>query len=94
MPMEFPFAPLAGRVHKLPFLKAALAFTKAILISEPKKKALLSLNFPLCNGVYYVAQGGANRLLNYHHPSRSQCYALDVTKKKTPPGIFVKEHLK
>ena len=47
---------------------AALAFTWAILISEPKNQALLNLNFPLCNGVYYVAQGGANRLLNYLPP--------------------------
>ena len=77
------FLPAVGvRVGWWPALLtiAALAFTWAILISEPKNQAHLNLNFPLCNGVYYVAQGGANRLLNYHYPSRSQCYALDVTR--------------
>lgn len=40
----------------------------------------VSLHFPLCCGSYAIAHGGSNVLLNYHHPSRTQRYALDIVK--------------
>lgn len=40
--------------------------------------ACLDLAVPLAGGVYFVAHGGAERILNYHHPSDSQRYALDI----------------
>ena len=39
----------------------------------------VDLHFPL-RGVYAVAHGGSNLLLNAHHLSREQRYALDIVK--------------
>lgn len=38
------------------------------------------LAFPLQDGRYYVAQGGASLLLNHHHRHRAQRYAVDVVE--------------
>ncbi|MCF6192499.1 MAG: M23 family metallopeptidase, partial [Candidatus Hydrothermae bacterium] len=40
----------------------------------------VDLHFPLRGGVYAVAHGGSNLLLNAHHPSREQRYAPDMVK--------------
>ncbi len=36
------------------------------------------LSFPLKNGTFYVAQAGSSALINYHHSSESQTYAIDI----------------
>jgi len=42
---------------------------------------VLELEFPLRGGTFYVAHGGASRLLNYHRiSSRSQRFAVDIVK--------------
>ncbi len=38
------------------------------------------LSFPLRSGVYYVGQGGNTRIINQHHASKAQRYALDIVK--------------
>jgi hypothetical protein len=38
----------------------------------------VELSFPLQDGVSYVGQGGASRLLNHHHVNRAQAYAVDI----------------
>lgn len=43
-------------------------------------EAPVALDFPLSNGTFYVVQGGASYLLNYHRVSASQKFALDITK--------------
>jgi hypothetical protein len=40
----------------------------------------VDLSSPLKDGPYYVAHGGNATLLNYHHRSRSQAYALDIAQ--------------
>lgn len=40
----------------------------------------LALDFPLKNGTFYIAQAGSSTLVNYHHPSAPQIYALDVVQ--------------
>lgn len=40
----------------------------------------VELVFPLRAGTYYVAQGGSSAVLNHHHPSRTQRYALDLVR--------------
>jgi hypothetical protein len=46
----------------------------------PASPPAVELRFPLKAGMYVVAQGGSHVLLNAHHPSREQRYALDVVK--------------
>lgn len=46
-------------------------------LSYPEEEAV-ELAFPLHSGVYVIGQGGGHVLLNQHHPSPSQRYALDV----------------
>lgn len=43
---------------------------------------IVSLQFPLKNGNYYIASGGSNRVLNNHfnRGSKSQRYAIDINK--------------
>lgn len=43
----------------------------------------LPLDFPLRGGRFYVVQGGASWLLNYHHGNKAQRFALDLTKLST-----------
>lgn len=40
----------------------------------------VELDFPLKNGVFYVAQGGGNLLLNHHHEMNAQKYAIDIVQ--------------
>jgi murein DD-endopeptidase MepM/ murein hydrolase activator NlpD len=47
-------------------------------------------DFPLKNGVYYVANGGSTIVVNVHNPAPAQRYALDIGKLNpqhdlTPP---------
>ncbi len=41
-------------------------------------EAPVQMRSPLDDGEYYVAQGGSSTLINYHHRSRSQRFALDI----------------
>ncbi len=40
----------------------------------------LQCRFPLSGGVYYVAHGGSDSLINYHFAHAAQRYALDIVK--------------
>jgi hypothetical protein len=40
----------------------------------------IDLGFPLKNGLYHVAQGGSNILVNVHYANRRQRFALDIVK--------------
>ncbi|MFB5660282.1 M23 family metallopeptidase [Alteribacillus sp. HJP-4] len=40
----------------------------------------IELVYPLENGTYYVAHGGAHTQMNYHHAYEPQQYALDIVK--------------
>lgn len=40
----------------------------------------IQLSFPIKNGIYYVGHGGNNLIINYHNPSVTQRYALDIVK--------------
>jgi Peptidase family M23 len=40
----------------------------------------ISCDFPLRNGIFYIAHGGANKLINYHYLNKSQRYAMDILK--------------
>ncbi|MTI86738.1 MAG: M23 family metallopeptidase [Balneolaceae bacterium] len=40
----------------------------------------VSLRFPMQDGVYYVAHGGSNPLINYHNVHHEQTYAMDISE--------------
>ncbi|MGH9584742.1 MAG: M23 family metallopeptidase [Bryobacteraceae bacterium] len=50
----------------------------SVLLRRPGVRGIIDLRFPLRGGFYYVAQGGSALLLNRHHASRSQRFALDI----------------
>jgi len=45
--------------------------------------SVINLEFPLKDGMYIVGHGGSNSLINYHNVSKSQRYALDISKLNT-----------
>jgi hypothetical protein len=40
----------------------------------------LEAAFPLCHGVYCIAAGGSNALLNHHYPAKYARFALDIVE--------------
>jgi len=40
----------------------------------------IDVSFPLRNGAYYVAHGGNDATINYHHNHTAQRFALDIVK--------------
>ncbi|MBM7600784.1 hypothetical protein JOC34_003198 [Virgibacillus halotolerans] len=44
------------------------------------KDEAIELSSPLKDGTYYVAHGGSNTLMNYHHAYEPQQYAMDILK--------------
>lgn len=52
---------------------------QAIFRGSSREKAI-ELSFPLLGGTYYIAHGGASRLLNHHAAVKSQAYALDIVR--------------
>jgi len=40
----------------------------------------LELEFPMKDGIYIVGHGGSTPLINYHNVSKTQTYALDISK--------------
>jgi hypothetical protein len=76
-----------GRASLGLFTLATLAI--AVAARRPPSETLVDLQFPLRDGVYYVAAGGSTELLNPHlmtltadrfHAIRGQSYAVDVLK--------------
>jgi murein DD-endopeptidase MepM/ murein hydrolase activator NlpD len=71
---------------------AAVSFTAVALYALAGRGTpanTVNLELPLASGTYYVASGGANRLLNFHfltlngeryRPFRGQSYGVDVMK--------------
>lgn len=57
-----------------------LVFDALVFQGFRYSEAPVRLIFPLRHGVYYIGQGGASRLINYHTVSRAQRYALDIVK--------------
>lgn len=62
-----------------------LSLTFAVLIGKAIRgfqspANAIDVSFPLCNGRYYVAHGGNDSLINYHHNHTSQRFALDLVK--------------
>lgn len=51
-----------------------------IMINLPHHGKSITLDFPLKNGHYYIAQGGDNSIINHHHHVQAQKYALDIVK--------------
>jgi hypothetical protein len=56
----------------------AVSFAISPLLDRLGKAEVIDLNFPLRGGIYYVAHGGASSMLNRHHGSESQRFALDI----------------
>ena len=52
----------------------------SVLVRMPSSRKVIDLAFPLAGGSYYVAHGGAYRIINRHHGDAGQRYALDITK--------------
>lgn len=52
--------------------------TVSILLRRPPSNEGIDLEFPLHRGIYYIAHGGSSSLLNRHHGSDSQRFALDI----------------
>jgi hypothetical protein len=50
----------------------------SILLHRPPGGEKIDLEFPLHRGIYYIAHGGSSWLLNRHHGSDSQRFALDI----------------
>ncbi len=40
----------------------------------------IDVSFPLRNGTYYVAHGGSDAMINYHHAHAAQRFALDIVR--------------
>jgi hypothetical protein len=77
----------AGRASLALFTLITLAI--AVAARRPPSEAIVDLQFPLRDGVYYVAAGGSTELLNPHlmtltenrfQPIRGQSYGVDLLK--------------
>ncbi|WP_457653848.1 M23 family metallopeptidase [Rhodocaloribacter sp.] len=65
--------------------RIGLVLTFAVLIGKAVRGFRLpdnaiEVSFPLHKGTYYVAHGGGDVLINYHHPHPAQRFALDIVK--------------
>ncbi|BFT75467.1 M23 family metallopeptidase [Paenibacillus sp. P36] len=53
----------------------------SIMIDSKKVEGdVLRLEFPLNNGVYFVASGGSHEILNHHYKHPSQKFGIDIVK--------------
>src|SRR5262245_46638070 len=57
-----------------------LFLTARALIGRRGGRAALNLEFPLKDGKYLIAQGGASKVINAHARNASQRYAIDIVK--------------
>ena len=53
-------------------------FAMALSGLAPTGRQPVQLSTPLRTGVSYVGQGGASTMVNYHHASRAQAFAVDI----------------
>ncbi|MEP6653446.1 MAG: M23 family metallopeptidase [Myxococcales bacterium] len=60
-------------------LTGALLSVVASALDKGALPEAVAMEFPLKDGRFYVVQGGASLLLNYHRVNVSQKYALDIT---------------
>ncbi len=71
-----------GWLSVITSVSLALLFTVLVVLAaagtSPGNVRSVELSYPLTGGVSYIGQGGANTILNYHHVSRSQAFALDI----------------
>jgi len=77
--------PAGERAHRgkvWPRILLGVSMASLVLVTrlEGAPAAAVALDFPLSNGEFYVVQGGASYLLNYHRVSAAQKFALDITK--------------
>lgn len=56
-----------------------IAFLAASIVLRQAAPKAVHLEFPLRDGIFYVAHGGSISALNQHHGSESQRFALDIT---------------
>lgn len=73
-----------------------LLINMSIIYSFPnKEKDIVNLSFPFKNGIYYIAHGGNNTILNYHNSRDYMKYALDIVKLDKfgfrAKGVFPRE---
>ena len=57
-----------------------LFLTARALIGRRGGRSALNLEFPLKDGKYLIAQGGASKVVNAHARNASQRYAVDIVK--------------
>jgi hypothetical protein len=55
-----------------------LAYILTFLNARDFEGEALELEFPLTNGTFFIAHGGANKNINNHFPVKAQRYALDI----------------
>jgi hypothetical protein len=68
--------------HSVGFLLLALVTPLAIIALKGRRcpgEAVKAI-FPLSGGIYCIAAGGSNALLNHHYPARYARFALDIVK--------------
>ncbi len=57
-----------------------MVFMLRAIIGRKLKKEYILCDFPLKNGIYYVAHGGSSKLINHHYLKGAQSFALDILK--------------
>ncbi len=92
--LPFGFLAAAGRIYQRPVTgkqKGRVAFlwiwavlgmllVGYVIWAKVPPDGAADLATPLRDGPYYVAHGGNTTLLNYHHRSKSQAFALDIAQ--------------
>ncbi len=85
LPFVFSAAYVALTFYKFGWIPAALTLLVIIVVywfprRAPRGEQFVALRSPFESGRFFVAQGGNTKLLNHHRHSRSQRYALDISK--------------
>jgi murein DD-endopeptidase MepM/ murein hydrolase activator NlpD len=79
-----PAAAVPGQSRAKRWGRALLGASMVLLVLVTRlsgaAEAPVALEFPLSNGAFYIVQGGASYLLNYHRVSAAQKFALDITR--------------
>jgi hypothetical protein len=84
LPRRMPFKDFSAARSKFTltsYLAPALIFsvlTVSALMGNLYSGPAVTLEFPLKNGTYYIAQAGGTSVVNAHHPYGSQTYAVDI----------------
>jgi len=75
------FAVAKSKFELASYLPPALIFSVlsvSALLGTRYTGPAVSLEFPLKDGTYYLAQAGGTTMVNAHHPYGSQIYAVDI----------------